>query len=357
MPTPIQLDLIHPSQEDSGLERENAVPSVTIVDDEPWALDVLFRAATRWDYDCQKASTAEEALALLEQRQTNIVVTDIRMPGRGGVWLVREVHQRWPEIGIIVITAGHDQDAVHECLDGGAMHYFLKPINLDEFHHALETTARAIREQSQNRESRTELERTIQRRTRQLRKTYLSAINSLVRTLEARDPYTSGHSLRVRDYAIALARAVGLEAKKLKRLAVSAKLHDIGKVGLPESILNKAGPLTDDEFDQVRQHPEIGERILFPIIRNRMVLAGIRSHHERWDGRGYPDGLAGEDIPLLARIISVADCYDALTSSRAYRAALTPEESLDIIRRGSGSQFDPTFAIPFVAMMENTHLS
>ncbi|MGF1580004.1 MAG: HD domain-containing phosphohydrolase [Gemmataceae bacterium] len=353
MLTPFPTNSPHSYQTSLGLEKGGPQASVTIVDDEPWALDVLFRAAEQWKYDCQKASTAEEALLLLERRQTNIVVTDIRMPGRGGVWLVREVHRRWPEIGIIVITAGHDQEAVHECLNGGAMHYFLKPINLDEFHHALETTSRAVLEQRKNYKYRTELERTIQRKTRQLRKTFLSAIDSLVRTLEARDPYTSGHSLRVRDYAVALARTVGLDSKQLKRLALAAKLHDIGKVGLPESILNKAGPLTDDEFDQVRQHPAIGERILSPIIRNREVLAGIRGHHERWNGEGYPDQVSGENIPLVARIISVADCYDALTSSRAYREAMTPERSLEIIRKGSGSQFDPTFAMAFVAMMES----
>lgn len=326
--------------------------SVTLVDDEPWSLDVLMRAARKWQYNCQGASTAEEALTLLEQQLTPIVVTDIRMPGRGGVWLVQEVHRRWPQVGIIVVTAGHDRDLVSECLQAGAHHYFLKPIHLDEFRHALETTFRHYCLEQENTRYREHLEDTIQRRTRQVRHTYLRAIDSLVRTLEARDPYTSGHSLRVRSYALELAGRLGLPPAQRKQIQLAAKLHDIGKVGLPESILNKAGRLTEDEYFFVRKHPIIGERILSPIIRNRQVLAAIRGHHERWDGRGYPDGLRREQIPLLARLIAVADSFDAMTSSRAYREAMTPREALSIIRAGTGTQFDPDLIAPFVDMIQ-----
>jgi putative two-component system response regulator len=333
------------------LTQDDTCACVTLVDDEPWALDVLVRATRMWNFDCQAASTAEQALGLLEKHQTPIVVTDIRMPGRGGVWLVREVQRRWPHIGIIVITAGHDQDAVNECMEAGAHHYFLKPINLDEFHHALVTSTRNYRQQNENHQYRRFLEKRVHKQTRRIRQTFLSAIDSLVRTLEARDSYTSGHSLRVRGYAVDLARNLGVAPEQLKQISVAAKLHDIGKVGLPEAILNKAGALTADEYQQVQQHPEIGERILTPIIRNRRVLAAIRSHHERWDGNGYPDRLSGESIPVSARIISVADCFDALTSSRAYREAMTVAEALDILLQGSGHQFDPAFVLPFVNMI------
>jgi response regulator RpfG family c-di-GMP phosphodiesterase len=331
---------------------EAETPLVTVVDDEPSVLNVLVRAARSWQYDCQAACTAEQAMELLEKRPTPVVVTDLRMPGRGGVWLVREIQRRWPEVSIIVITAGEDTDCVGECLSAGAHHYFLKPIKLDEFRHALAATMRNYELQRTQLLDRRQLERLVRKRTHQLRQTFLSAIDSLVRTLEARDPYTSGHSLRVRHYALRLTDAIGLSPRDRKRISLAAKLHDIGKLGLPESILNKQGSLTEAEFDAVREHPVIGERILSPVIRSRAVLAAIRGHHERFDGRGYPDHLAGDAIPLHARIITIADSFDAMTSSRAYRGALSHERAVQIVREGAGSQFDPRLVPVFLRLLE-----
>jgi response regulator RpfG family c-di-GMP phosphodiesterase len=325
--------------------------TVTVVDDELSALDVLVRAAESWRYHCQAARSAEQALQLLERSLTPVVVTDLRMPGRGGVWLVREIQRRWPEVAVIVITAGQDAEAVTDCISAGAHHYFLKPIQLDEFRHVLEVTSRASKLHFARERYRRRLERMVHRRTRQVRQTFLSAINSLVRTLEARDKYTSGHSLRVCDLAVTLAGVVGWDDRQRRRVSLAAKLHDIGKVGLPEAILNKPEALTETEQGIVREHPVIGERILAPIIRSRSVLAAIRGHHERFDGGGYPDRLAGEQIPELARLITVVDCYDALTSARAYRAAMPKAEALDFLRAGAGSQFDPAFLQPFLCRM------
>lgn len=327
-----------------------ASAAVTVVDDEPYALDILVRAARSWDFECQSARSAEQALALLEKNPTPVVVTDLRMPGMGGVWLVREIQKRWPDISIIVVTAGHEYDALHQCLDAGAHHYFLKPVNFDEFHHALKATLRTHSVHREKDHQRRLLERTVRRQTRKLRRTFLSAIDSLVRTLEARDPSTSGHSFRVRGYAARLALRLGYAEPFVRKVSLAAKLHDIGKVGVPEGILNKPGRLTDEEFARIKEHPEVGERILTPIIRSREILAAIRGHHERYDGKGYPDGLRGENIPILARIITVADCFDALNSTRAYRGALGSSEALSILEEGRGSQFDP-FLIPHFAAM------
>jgi response regulator RpfG family c-di-GMP phosphodiesterase len=324
--------------------------ALTVVDDEPLIQDILIRAARSWEYECQAAGTAEQALDLLERSPTPIVITDLRMPGRGGVWLVREIHRRWPEVAIIVITAGHDTDAAISCLNAGAQHYFLKPVKLEEFHHVLETAAQTYRLRQENQRYRRYLERTVTRRTRQLRTTFLSAIDSLVRTMEERDPYTAGHSLRVRRYALRLARALGLTEAVRRRLSLAAKLHDIGKIGVPEAILHKQGALTPEEQHVVQEHPVIGERVLRPIIRNAAVLAAIRSHHERLDGSGYPDGLRGDAIPLLARLITIADCFDALTSSRAYRDKLPLGDALEVLRSGSGHHFEPRFLEVFLEL-------
>jgi putative two-component system response regulator len=324
--------------------------SVTVVDDEPMAQDVLVRAARSWKFQCQTASTAEQALNLLEQRLTPIVVTDLRMPGRGGLWLVSEVRRRWPEVGIIVLTAGLDTAASNECLRAGAHHYFLKPIKLEEFRHVLETTLRTYRTTRENLRRHTELEHAVRRQTRRVRQTFLSAITSLVRTMEERDPYTAGHSRRVRRYSLALSRALGLDNRLQKLIGLAAQLHDIGKAAVPDSILHKQGRLTDEEMAAVRQHPTAGERILTPVIRNRDVLAAIRGHHERLDGSGYPDGLRGDQIPIIARLIAIPDCFDALTTSRAYRAALSVDRALDVLRHGVGTHFEPSFVEAFLTV-------
>jgi HD-GYP domain-containing protein (c-di-GMP phosphodiesterase class II) len=154
----------------------------------------------------------------------------------------------------------------------------------------------------------------------------------------------------VRGYALRLGEAVGLDSRQRRLLSLAAKLHDIGKVGVPDAILHKPAALDADEDRVVREHPVIGERILAPVIRHREVLAAIRGHHERLDGRGYPDGLRGEAVPLLARLIAIPDCFDALTTSRAYRAALPAGQALAILDAGAGSHFDPEFVRAFHAI-------
>jgi response regulator RpfG family c-di-GMP phosphodiesterase len=323
-------------------------PGVTVVDDEPYIRDILSRAASSWHYHCQTASSGEQALQLLERQPTPVVVTDMRMPGRGGLWLVNQIRQRWPEIGIIVLTAADDLQTARQCLDAGAHHYFLKPIKLEEFHHVLATASRTYLTQSEERRYKARLEADVRRQTRRVRRTFLSGIESLARTVEERDPYTAGHSLRVHEYAMALARAAGLAPRPTRELSLAARLHDIGKVGVPEGVLNKPARLTDDEFAIIRNHPAAGEHILKPMIRNWSVLAAIRGHHERLDGTGYPDGLKGDDVPLLARFIAVTDVFDAVTSSRAYREAMGLSDALGLLREGAGNHLDPELVRVFL---------
>jgi putative two-component system response regulator len=322
--------------------------AVTVVDDEPAAQDVLARAAALWDYPCQVADTAEQAVELLERCLTPIVVTDLRMPGRGGLWLIREIRRRWPEIGIIVLAAGHHSEDAQECLRAGAHHYFFKPIKLDEFHHVLETAGQSYHRRREDQRVHDALQLAVRRQTRRVRRTFLSAIASLVRTVEERDPYTAGHARRVRRYALHLAAVLGLDSRRRRQVGLAAMLHDIGKVGIPDAILHKPDRLTPEEDRIIRSHPEVGERILAPIVRSPAVLAAIRGHHERLDGSGYPDGLLGEQIPLLARLIAIPDCYDALTTARAYRPALPTQEALAMLEADAGSHFDPALVRMFL---------
>jgi putative two-component system response regulator len=312
-----------------------------IVEDEAYVLDVLTRAARGWNFDCRTATRAEDAVLLLENLSAPVVVTDLKMPGKGGAWLIGEIQRRWPETLVIVVTGVEDEETLNHCLQAGAHYFFLKPIKLDEFHNALRFAVASHRLRREREQSRQKLERQLRTRTRHLRSTFSSAIHSLVRTLEARDPSTAEHSIRVRHLAGRLAEALGMTDRLLRQVRLAAKLHDIGKVGVAEGILNKIGSLTEEEYGCVRDHPMIGERILSPIIRSRSVLQGIRHHHERYDGSGYPDGVAGDRIPLIARIVTIADCFDAMTSIRAYRTALDVEAALEVLRAGAGTQFDP----------------
>jgi HD-GYP domain-containing protein (c-di-GMP phosphodiesterase class II) len=254
-------------------------------------------------------------------------------------------------MAVIVLTAGQDAEGARQCLEAGADQYFIKPVKLDELHHAIEATRRTYVRRRASDRLRRRLERAVRRQTQRVRRTFLSAIDSLVRTMEERDPYTAGHSLRVRAYAVRLGKMIGLERAQLRQLSLAAKLHDIGKVGIAEAILNKPAPLTPAESTEIRRHPVIAERILAPIVRSREVLAAIRGHHERIDGSGYPDGYRGHQIPLLARVVAVVDCFDALTSARAYRAALTVPQALETLQAGAGTHFQPEFVRAFVEMI------
>jgi len=187
---------------------------------------------------------------------------------------------------------------------------------------------------------------------RSTQRSYLSTITSLARTIEAKDPYTGGHTERVRDFALLLAREMGLGAEDLRAVEVGAIIHDIGKIGIPDGILTKPGKLTDEEFDAMRRHPEISSYIVSDLDLPQIVQDMVRSHHERWDGGGYPDSLAGDDIPLAARILSVADTVDAMTSNRSYRQALRVEVAVAEIRKLAGAQFCPTVAETFLRCYE-----
>lgn len=330
------------SQEPPGLGRR-----VLVVEDDPRVRLLLSTFLRREGFTVTEASTAAAGLWALATEH-DVVVTDIHLPDASGNDLVAAVKSRWPATQVVVLTGARDAEVAAEALNAGADRYLFKPVALAELRtHLVNALLRRDTLLDEGRERR-RLTREARERADQAREAILRGARALVRAVEVRDPYTKGHSDRVAAYAIELATGLrGSEEVDLQSLRLACELHDVGKIGVPDAILNKEAGLTVDEFAEVRLHPVVGRRILEPLFDDETVLAVVSWHHERWDGTGYPDGLAGEAIPLVARITSMADTLDAMTSRRAYRGALPWDAAVAEVRANLGRQFDPSLLTLF----------
>ena len=322
-----------------------------VVDDEPGVLRSLARMLQAQGFQCFEASTGLEALELLERiGETPLIVSDMRMPELDGIGFLEAVRRRYPDTSVIMLTGLSDTTTAVDCLHLGAADFLLKPISMNELQARV---ARALEKRAlvlQNRYYQENLERRVHEQAQRIQELFLQGVQMLARALEAKDAYTRGHSIRVSRYAVATARRMGFQGALLDGIRLGGELHDIGKIGTRESVLHKPGSLTADEFRQISEHPVLGERMLSPLARESPdVLRIVRSHHERLDGRGFPDGLRGERIPVEARIVAVADAFDAMTTRRPYRESRPPEEAMAELRRVAGTQLDPEAVEAFVA--------
>lgn len=320
-----------------------------VVDDEPIIRKGLARLLEGQGHQVRMAATAEEALAQLEAQPADLVVSDIEMPGMDGMELLREITLRWPETGVVMITGQTDVRMAVECLENGALDYINKPFQIEEARARI-TQALQKRDLIQaNRDYRRHLEERVQEQAQRIRELSVVAVQALAHALEAKDAYTRGHSGRVCVYATAIAREMGLPHATLHDLRIGAELHDIGKIGVREIVLLKPSKLTDAEYDHIKLHPVIGERILRPLLGEHPdSLAVVRSHHERPDGKGFPDGLSGDAIPLVARITACADTFDAMTSARPYREAKPAAVAREEIGGCGGTQLDADVVAAFL---------
>jgi len=315
---------------------------ILIVDDEESVRRLLNNKLSAEGYQCYEAANALQALDELHHNKIGLVMLDIKMPGRSGIELLPEIKSVHSDISVIMITATDDMHTAIQCMKQGAYHYITKPFELDEITISATRALEKRRLELENKEYQHHLEEKVAEQANKIRASFLNAITALVYALEAKDAYTSGHSQRVTDYATSIGGTLGLSAHDLNVLRYAAQLHDIGKIGITEDILHKPGPLDDGEWQIIRSHPVISERIIQPLDFLKEIRDVVRHHHERLDGSGYPDALAGDDIPMLTRILGVADAYDAMTSRRPYRTrALSPEQAMGEIVRCQGSQFDP----------------
>ncbi|HJX87317.1 MAG TPA: HD domain-containing phosphohydrolase [Gemmatimonadales bacterium] len=322
-----------------------------VVDDEPGVRRSLARMLQAQGFQCFEASTGLEALELLERiGETPLIVSDMRMPELDGIGFLEAVRRRYPDTSVIMLTGLSDTTTAVDCLHLGAADFLLKPISMNELQARV---ARALEKRAlvlQNRYYQENLERRVHEQAQRIQELFLQGVQMLARALEAKDAYTRGHSIRVSRYAVATARRMGFQGALLDGIRLGGELHDIGKIGTRESVLHKPGSLTADEFRQISEHPILGERMLSPLARESPdVLRIVRSHHERLDGRGFPDGLRGERIPVEARIVAVADAFDAMTTRRPYRESRPPEQAMAELRRVAGTQLDPEAVEAFVA--------
>jgi putative nucleotidyltransferase with HDIG domain len=310
---------------------------IMIVDDEPANLRLLERLFRR-DFQVLTAASGQEALQLLEQHDVALLITDQRMPGMTGIELLKRTSEFRPHMVRIILTGYTDIGALVEAINCGQVYkYVTKPWNNDQLRL---TVARAI-EHYETTRSRHELELANKRLSARLRQMTRAVVRSVTDALEAKDEHVYGHARRVSGYSVAAGRRLRLDKAQLEQLALAALLHDIGKIGTPDTVLLKPTPLDEEERALLQAHSERGARMLARVPEMEDVASAVRHHHEHWDGTGHPAGLAGEQIPLASRIICVADAYDAMTSPRPFRDAFDHETAVARIREGAGTHFDP----------------
>jgi response regulator RpfG family c-di-GMP phosphodiesterase len=321
-----------------------------IVDDEPSVRRSLVRMLQSQGFSCFEAGTGREALGVLSRiGEAALVISDMRMPELDGKGLLEVLRDQYPDTSVIMLTGMSETTTAVDCLHLGAADFLLKPISVGELQARV---ARVLEKRAlvlQNRFYQQHLERRVHEQAQRIQELFLQGVQMLARALEAKDAYTRGHSIRVSQYAVGTAQRLGFDGPSLDGIRLGGELHDIGKIGTREAVLHKPGTLTDEEFRQITEHPALGERMLLPLAQESPdVLRIVRSHHERLDGRGFPDGLRGEKIPIEARIVAVADAFDAMTTERPYRDARGPVDAVAELRRVAGTQLDPDAVEAFV---------
>ncbi|HEU4479590.1 MAG TPA: HD domain-containing phosphohydrolase [Pyrinomonadaceae bacterium] len=320
---------------------------ILIVDDEPDITEILSDLLGD-EHDCTTANSAERALALLSETEFHLVISDITMPGMSGLEMLPRAKSISPNTVIVMISGMQTVESAIGALRLGGFDYLMKPFDLRQVeavvkraleHHELI----AAKQRYEN-----HLEELVEQRTAELDQAlnsledaYRSTLKALTAALETRDSETHGHSERVVTYSLRLGREYGLTAEQMKSLEFGSLLHDIGKIGVPDLILRKPAKLTEEEWVLMREHPLHGQQILRGIEFLEGPARVVAQHHEKWDGSGYPLGLQGDDIDLCARIFSVADAFDAITSDRVYRRGKSYQEAADELDEWAGRQFDP----------------
>jgi putative nucleotidyltransferase with HDIG domain len=324
-------------------------PRVLVVDDEETIRTALGRFLRARGYEVEVAESGIAALIMLERQRFAVMVCDVRMPGMTGLEVVPEALQLDPDLAILMLSAVNDAPTATDALSHGAMDYLVKPIELVDLQRAVERSTHRRQLEIERRRVEEHIREEVALRTSELEKEKaalhaltIGVAETLINAMEAKDVYLRGHSSRVADQAASIAEAMGLDPDVVENVRLAGRLHDVGKIGIREDILNKAGPLTEEEFEQVKDHVRMGMEILTPLKHIPVALDFVHDHHEHWDGGGYPRGLAGEQITIGGRILAACDAFDAITSRRAYREAKDPAETIAYLQQNEvGRLLDP----------------
>src|SRR6266702_1595299 len=322
--------------------------AVLVVDDEEPIRNALKKFLTQQQFEVYTAASGDEALAQLKLHRIALMLCDIRMPGISVVDLVPHALETEPDLAILMLSDVNDATSAALCMQRGAMDYLTKPVELADMGRAVQRALKRREMQLENRQLSQWLKEEVTTRTAELQRERMklerisiATLEALVNALEAKDPYMRGHSARVADLSATIAHQLGMSEEDVELVRIAGRLHDIGKIGTREAVLNKQGALTPEEFEHVKQHVIIGSQILAPLTHLGDIIPAVRHHHERWDGTGYPDGLRGEEIPIGARIIGAAEVFDALSTSRAYQEKMSPEKAVQRAADLSGTVLDP----------------
>jgi response regulator RpfG family c-di-GMP phosphodiesterase len=329
---------------------------ILVVDDDDSVRLAIATLLEEEGYSCAQSNGAQAALDLLRSGEYPLVISDMRMPGHDGMWLLERIREEHADTAVIMLTAFGDTEAAVDCLRKGAVDYLLKPPRVTNLVRAVERALSRRRLELARQRYQRSLEQRVREKTaelsaalREIETAYANTLAALVAALDAREHETSDHSQRVVRYTLAVAKRLGLAERDIPDLSRGALLHDIGKIGVPDAILLKPGKLTPEEWVEMRKHPQTGFTILQPIPFLTGPAEIVLTHQERVDGGGYPRGLVGPAIPIGSRIFSIADTFDAITSNRPYRRGASVEAARDEIRRCTGVQFDKECADAFLS--------
>ncbi len=333
---------------------EEQKQKILVVDDEPVICKMVGRILESENYPYGTAADADKALESLKQDDYGLMICDINMPGKSGIDLLRIVHEKYRDLAVVMATAVDDQGIAVQTLRMGAFGYVIKPFEINELIINIANALRRRELEIENRRHREELESLVVERTEELHASWEETILRLASVAEFRDNQTARHTVRMGEYCCFLARKAGLPEEKCQMIRVAAPLHDVGKVGLPDSILFKPGKLSEEEFEQVKGHSVIGNLILGESKSETLNLGALiaLTHHEKYNGTGYPAGLKGRDIPLVGRIAAICDVFDALTFERVYKSALPVDIALAILKEERGEHFDPELLDLFVSNID-----
>jgi putative nucleotidyltransferase with HDIG domain len=321
---------------------------ILIVDDEGVICSIFAHRLTKEGYSCVTANNGREALSHFYKDTFSLIISDIKMEEMDGIELLKKVKAMDPKMMVIMVTAYPEIDTAVEAMRLGAYDFIIKPADLDLVILSVKKALERKRLEEEVEVYHKNLERFVKERTAKLQEAYwtlkkahLESVKVLAEAIDAKDPYTRGHSDRVKKMSLRLALSIGLTEDKLEILEYGALLHDIGKIGINDGILQKSGTLSTEEYQLIQEHPLIGVKIVEGIEFFKDKIPMIRNHHEHFDGSGYPDGLIGEVIPLEARIIAIPDAFDAMTSLRPHRPPMPLEDALVEMEKGKSKQFDP----------------